>query len=75
MAKDIQKMYDEPSEAEIIPATRKAANKYGHMFGSELIVLSPIHIKALLDGKMLAFGVDEYSAFVILDNQRKEPKK
>lgn len=41
-----------------------------HRFGSDTVVLSPEHIKALQDGKMLAWNDSEYSTFVVLANDQ-----
>ena len=58
---------DPNDDIEILEATQTAANEYGHGYGSDLIRLNPKHIKALQDGKMLAWSDSEYSTFVMLD--------
>jgi hypothetical protein len=51
----------------ILDKTKDAANEYGHRFGADVIVLRQEHIKALQDGRMLAWHDSEYSTFVVLD--------
>ncbi|MFX1589460.1 MAG: hypothetical protein ACFFC1_15010 [Promethearchaeota archaeon] len=54
------------ADIKIIEATNEAADKYGHYYGSDLIELNNKHIKALREGKMLAWNDSEYATFVIL---------
>jgi len=57
---------DPNDSVEVLEATKEAADKYGHMFGSDLIRLEPDHVEALQAGKMLAWHDSEYSTFVML---------
>lgn len=61
---------DPNKNIEILEASDEEREKYGHRFGSDTIVLSPEHIKALQDGKMLAWNDSEYSTFVVLANDQ-----
>lgn len=61
---------DPNKNIEIMEASEEDQNQYGHRFGSDTIVLSPEHIKALQDGKMLAWNDGEYSTFVVLENDQ-----
>ena len=55
---------------------KEAANEYGHRCGFDIIIrLKSEHIEALQAGKVLAWNDTEYSTFVILDNDDKEPSE
>jgi len=57
----------DPNETiETLEPTDEAAETYGHLYGSDLIILSAAHIEALEAGKMLAWNDSEYSTFLIL---------
>jgi hypothetical protein len=58
---------DPENKAIILNATQAEADKYGHHFGSECILLKREHIEALMDGKMLAWDNGEYATFVFLE--------
>ena len=59
----------DPNESiEILEPNDEAANKYGHNYGAELVVLNDEHLTALKAGKMLAWNDSEYSTFVILES-------
>lgn len=47
----------------VIENTQKAQDKFGHGWGSEWNQLSENDIKALQDGKQLAFDDGEYAHF------------
>jgi len=49
----------------ILEATKAAADEHGHGYGSELVVLTPEHIAALMDYKMLAWTDGEYVSFLV----------
>ena len=72
MHEELKAYYEEywPSDehVEILDATRKAMDEYGHHHGSSLIVLTQDHIDALLSGKMLAWDDSEYTSFVVFDS-------
>ena len=59
---------DPNDNIEIIEATKEAADKYGHHFGSEIIRLNSEHIQALRDGKMLAWDDGEYTTFLVFQD-------
>ncbi len=48
----------------IIENTILDQNKYGHLCGSEHILITDKHIKALKEGKQLAFNDGEYCTFL-----------
>ncbi len=56
---------DDALPPEILESTIDAANEYGHAYGSELVVLTPEHIAALMDFKMLAWTDGEYVSFLV----------
>lgn len=63
--------WTDPNDSiEIINASKEAADQFGHGYGSDLIRLTQEHIKALEEGKMLAWQDSEYSTFVILDKEK-----
>ena len=49
----------------ILDATEEAKDNYGHLYGSDCIVLEPEHMRALRSGKMLAWNDSEYTTFVV----------
>jgi hypothetical protein len=51
----------------ILPQTKEAADEFGYGCGARYLTLSPEHLQALLDGKMLAWSDTEYSTFVRLE--------
>ena len=57
---------------EIIENTEEARNEFGHCYGSERVEVSEEKIKALLNGKCLAFYVNggEYSMFITLKKKK-----
>lgn len=57
---------DPNRDIQIIEPTEGAMNEYGHLFGSDKVILTQKHIDALLAGKMLAWNDSEYSTFVVL---------
>jgi hypothetical protein len=64
----LKEYWTNPSDKVIIlDATQEEANKFGHHFGSELVLLNKEHIEALFAGKMLAWDDGEYSTFVVLE--------
>ena len=58
---------------EVIESTKAARDKFGHNYGSESIELSEDDLKALQDGKTIAydFNGEEYTAFIVVT---KEPQ-
>lgn len=55
---------------EVIENTKKAQDQYGHLWGSEHIIITKEQIQALLDGKQIAFDDDEHVYFISMS----EPK-
>lgn len=58
------------TEVEIIENTKKSQDEYGHRYGSSTVVLTDEQMKALKNGKQLAFDDGEYSTFLTM----KEPE-
>lgn len=58
------------TEVEIIENTKKSQDEYGHSYGSSTVVLTDEQMKALKNGKQLAFNDGEYSTFLTM----KEPE-
>jgi|GEM_PF-3631884 len=56
---------DPNSSIAILEPTDEAIDKYGHGCGSDFIRLSSEHMRALQDGKVLAWNDSEYSTLVI----------
>ena len=57
---------------DIIEDTEEALDKYGYGYGAEVNLLKPKHIKALMEGKCLAFSDGEYHHFLIYADQDDE---
>lgn len=64
--------YTRSSDFEIIEATKEAQDKYGHNYGSETLIITQEHIKALKNGKCLASDDGEYSTFIIFEKTKFE---
>ena len=54
----------------IIPNTKKAQYEYGLLFGYDHILITEEHIKALREGKQLAFNDGEYSNFLSMSKPK-----
>lgn len=50
----------------IIENTKESEDNFGHMWGSDTVVITQEHIDALLNGKQLAFEDGEYSHFITM---------
>lgn len=55
------------ADVEIIENTKQGEDTYGHGYGSNTVVITNEHIKALLNGKQLAFNDGEYSHFITMN--------
>lgn len=55
------------SKIEIIENTKEARDKFGRWWGCENVILTREHIKALLDGKCIAWNDGEYTHFLSLE--------
>lgn len=51
----------------IIENTKESEDSFGHMWGSDTVVITQEHIDALLSGKQLAFEDGEYSHFITMN--------
>lgn len=57
---------DPNDELEILDQTEAAMRGYGYRYGADCVNLREEHIKALLDGKVIAFNDSEYTTFLRL---------
>ena len=51
-------------EITIMENTKAAQDKYGRLFGADHVIFTEEHIKALKEGKQLAFNDSEYVTFI-----------